>query len=141
MHRVPEDEAWIRVKKTTLSLDEDRVMSHVIGCAIAVHQALGPGFLESIYRRAMLLELAARGLRFEAERSVTVAYRGVNIPGQRIDLIVEDLVVVELKAAITLDRVHVAQLISYLRTTKLRAGLLVNFRVPVLYRGIKRVVL
>jgi GxxExxY protein len=70
-----------------------------------------------------------------------VAYRGVEIPGQRVDLIVEDLVVVELKAIRRFDDIHVAQVISYLKTTGLRAGLLINFRVPVLYKGIRRVVL
>ena len=128
-------------RRSPLSPEADRLMTHTIGCAIAVHRALGPGFLESIYRKAMCVELEARGLPFEVERPVSVSYRGVEIPGQRIDLIVGGLIVVELKTAARLDRVHVAQLISYLKTTGLRGGLLINFRVPLLVKGLKRIVL
>lgn len=115
-------------------------MSHTIGAAIAVHRALGPGFIEMIYRKAMCIELKARNLAFEEERSVYVTYRGVPISGQRVDLIVQGLIVVELKAVTHFDYVHKAQLISYLKTTGLRGGLLINFRVPVLRDGIRRVV-
>ena len=116
-------------------------MTETIGCAIRVHRALGPGFLETIYRKAMYLELKASRLSFECERPVNVKYRGVEIRGQRADLIVEQAIVVELKAVVKLDEVHRAQLISYLRTTGLRGGLLINFRVAVLKRGLRRVVL
>lgn len=124
-----------------LAPEADRMMTHTIGCAIAVHRALGPGFLESIYRKAMCVELDARGLPYEVERPVRVAYRGVEIPGQRVDLIVGGLIIVELKTVIRLDRVHVGQVISYLKTTGLRGGLLINFRVPLLVKGLKRIVL
>jgi len=119
----------------------ETAMSQVIGCAIAVHRALGPGYLESIYKRAMCIALAKEGLSYECERAVDVMYEGVAIPGQRIDLIVEKLLVVELKAVKKLDEIHEAQVISYLKTTGLRGGLLINFCVPVLARGIKRIVL
>jgi GxxExxY protein len=112
-----------------------------IGCAIAVHRELGAGFLESIYQRAMVIELNARGLQFEEQQPVRVCYRGIEIPGQRVDLIVERLVVVELKSVKRIDDVHRAQVISYLNTVGLRAGLLINFRVPLLRVGIKRIVL
>ena len=115
-------------------------MSETIGAAIAVHRELGPGFIESIYRKAMRIELEARNLVLEEERSVYVRYRGIEIPGQRVDLIVESLIVVELKAVTHFDPIHKAQLISYLKTTGLRGGLLINFRVPVLRDGIRRVV-
>jgi GxxExxY protein len=128
-------------RDSPLSPEADRMMTHVIGCAIAVHRALGPGFLESIYQRAMCVELGARGLSYEVERPVRVAYRGVEIPGQRVDLIVGGLIVVELKAVVRLDRVHVGQVISYLKTTGLRGGLLINFRVPILVKGLKRIIL
>jgi len=124
-----------------LDPEADRMMTHTIGCAIAVHRALGPGFLESIYRKSMCVELKARGIPFEVERPVSVSYRGVDIPGQRIDLIVGGLIVVELKTVTRFDRVHVAQLISYLKTTGLRGGLLINFRVPLLVKGLRRIVL
>lgn len=124
-----------------LTAQAERVMSETIGCAIRVHRALGPGFLESIYRKAMLIELKASGLSHESERPVRVTYRGIDIRGQRVDLIVERQIVVELKAVVKLDEVHRAQLISYLRTTGLRGGLLINFRVAILRRGLRRVVL
>jgi GxxExxY protein len=123
-----------------LSPDAERVMTQTIGCAIAVHRALGPGFLERIYKRAMCIELAAQHLAYEAERPVTVVYRGIEIPGQRVDLIVEGLVVVELKSVVHLDQIHRAQLISYLKTTGLRGGLLINFRAPTLRQGLRRIV-
>ena len=120
---------------------EELVMSMTIGAAIAVHRELGPGFLESIYHKAMRVELESRNLAYESERAVRVKYRGVEIPGQRIDLVVERLVVVELEAVKRLDDIHRAQLISYLKTTGLRAGLLINFRVARLAHGLKRIVL
>jgi competence protein ComEC len=125
-----------------LTPEAEDAMTSTIGCAIAVHRALGPGFLESIYKKAMHIELANRGLSFESERPIQVKYAGIEITGQRVDLIVEGLIVVELKSVVRLDEVHRAQLISYLRTAGLRGGLLINFRVPVLREaGIRRVVL
>ena len=124
-----------------LSFEAEWVMRQTIGAAIAVHRALGPGFLESIYRRAMCIELDSRSLSFDRERSIHVQYRGVEIPGQRVDLIVQGLIVVELKSVARLDDVHRAQLISYLRTTGLKGGLLINFRVRVLKEGLQRIVL
>jgi hypothetical protein len=88
-------------RKSPLDPDADRMMTHTIGCAISVHRALGPGFLESIYMKAMRIELEARGISYEVERPVRVAYRGIEIPG----------------------------------------GLLINFRVPLLVKGLKRIVL
>jgi GxxExxY protein len=107
-----------------LSPEAERAMHATIGCAIAVHRALGPGYLESIYKKAMCVELGIRGLRYANEQSVDVIYRGIPISGQRVDLIVEGLIVVELKAVESLAAIHRAQVISYLRTTGLRGGLL-----------------
>ena len=115
-------------------------MTETIGCAIAVHKALGPGFLESIYKKAMRVELGVRGLSHDCERSISVRYRDVDLDGQRVDLVVEGQVVVELKAVIRLEQVHRAQVISYLRTMGLRGGLLINFRVPILPQGLQRIV-
>ena len=113
----------------------------MIGCAVDVHRNLGAGFLERIYRQAMCVAFNERGLTYEVEKPVAVNYRGVSLTGQRVDLIVEGVVVVELKAVIRLDEIHRSQLISYLRTTGLRGGLLINFRTALLKHGIKRVVL
>ena len=123
-----------------LSPEADLVMTQTIGCAIAVHRALGPGFIESIYRKAMCIEFESRNLAYEKERSIRVTYKGVGIPGQRVDFIIEGLVIVEIKAVMRLDQVHRAQLISYLKTTGLHGGLLINFRVPLPKDGIRRVV-
>src|SRR5262245_59703534 len=124
-----------------LTEEAEQAMTDTIGCAIAVHRSLGPGFLESIYKKAMHIELNARGLSYESEKPLTVQYRGIHIEGQRADLIVAGLIVVELKAVSRLDDVHRAQLTSYLRTTGLRGGLLINFKVPVLKSGLQRIVL
>ena len=118
----------------------DTLAHAVIGAAIEVHRALGPGFLERIYQVALCLELDARGIPFERECAVSVTYRSVPISGQRIDLIVSRRVIVELKATSRIDPVHEAKLISYLRTTGLRVGLLLNFNCPTLRDGIKRIV-
>ena len=117
-------------------------MTNAIGAGISVHRELGPGFVEPIYQQAMHIELVRRGIAFEAQRTITVAYQGTEIGNQRVDLVVEGLIVVELKAVIRFEEIHRAQLVSYLRTMGLRGGLLLNFRVPVLSRGgIRRVVL
>jgi GxxExxY protein len=127
--------------RSPVSADVDSLATRIIGCAIAVHRQLGPGFLESIYKKAMSIELTKTGLSYESEKAVAVIYDGVAIHGQRLDLIVEEAIVVELKSVKGLEDIHQAQVLSYLRTTGLRLGLLINFRVPVLHRGVKRIVL
>lgn len=112
----------------------------VIGCAIAVHRSIGPGFLERFYRKAMWLELSARDLQFETEMPVEVRYRGELLGVQRIDLVVEHLVIVELRAVEQLDPMHTRQLIAYVKATGLRAGVLINFNCDLLKYGIRRVV-
>jgi GxxExxY protein len=126
--------------ESPLSEQEEELISEIIGAAIEVHRALGPGFLESIYRKAMCIEFRARGISYESERPVVVRYRESDISGQRVDLIVEGLIVVELKSVLRVDEIHRAQVLSYLKTTGLRGRLLINFRVPVLKAGIRRVV-
>ena len=95
---------------------EEHAMSATIECAFRVHRELGPGFIESIYRTALCFEMARAGLTYQREQPVRVKYREIQIPGQRVDLIVENLIVIELKAVSRIDDVHRAQLISYLRT-------------------------
>ena len=99
----------------------------IIDCIIQVHQELGPGFLENIYRNALLIELRRHGLRVEAEKEVPVRYRGVEVGKHRLDLLVEGRVVLELKSVDQLTGVHYAQLRSYLKATGCEVGLLVNF--------------
>lgn len=105
----------------------DDITRAVIGCAIRVHGALGSGFLERIYRRALVVELSASGLWFEREREVRVLYRGIEVGLHRLDLVVEKQVVVELKTVSALASVHYAQVRSYLRAMRLETGLLINF--------------
>lgn len=125
---------------SALSPQTDALITRIIGCALIVHRELGPGFMESIYSTALSFELEAEGIAFERERSVTVGYRGRPIGGQRIDFIVSNAVILEIKAVNRLDPIFQAKLISYLRTTGLRAGLLMNFNSPLLKEGIRRFV-
>jgi GxxExxY protein len=124
-----------------LSDDEEMVAHEIIACALVVHRELGPGYLESFYRKAMCLELRAHALTFDTEKAIEVLYRDEPIGIHRVDLIVQGLVVVELKAVEAIDPVHRKQVVSYLKATKLRLGLLINFDVELLKHGLKRVVL
>lgn len=121
--------------------ETERAITRTIGCAIEVHKALGPGLLESLYQKAMCIEMAAKGLAFKREVPIVVTYRDIPLDGQRLDLLVENCVVVELKAVVRLERIHRAQVISYLHSAKLRAGLLINFRVPILPMELQRIVI
>jgi GxxExxY protein len=117
------------------------ITEQIIGAAIAVHRSLGPGLLESAYEACMVHELALRQLRVERQKALPVSYRGVKIDcAYRIDLLVEREVLVELKAVTRFEPIHVAQVISYLRLSGCRVGLLINFNVKQLARGIRRLV-
>jgi len=123
------------------SLDHNEITRRVIGACIEVHKALGPGLLESVYEECLCRELALNNLTFERQRALPVAYKGVLLDcGYRLDLVVEEKVIVELKTVPKLLPVHGAQLLTYLRLSGLSLGLVVNFNVPVLKDGIKRVV-
>ncbi|MFY7953876.1 MAG: GxxExxY protein [Armatimonadaceae bacterium] len=113
----------------------------IIGAAIAVHRELGPGLLESAYEACLEYELLSRGYDVQRQLELPVNYRGVKVDaGFRIDLLVNGLVIVELKAVEKLERIHEAQLHTYLRLTGLHAGLLMNFNVVRLVDGLKRIV-
>jgi len=112
----------------------------VIGAAIEVHRHLGPGLLESIYEHALVHELVLRGLTVKQQVPITVVYKDLEIPGQRLDLMVEPGIVVELKAIDELSNVHERQVVSYLRTTGCRLGYLINFNSSVLKDGLRRIV-
>jgi GxxExxY protein len=124
---------------TPLTAAQEAIVSETIGCGIAVHRALGPGFKEIIYHRAFRLELESRALHFESDKRILVKYREWSIPGQQIDLIVAGLVLVELKAVPRLRKWHQYQVRSYLRTTGLPVGLLLNFSAPLLVDGMRRI--
>ncbi len=113
----------------------------VIGCAIKVHKALGPGLLESAYQKCMEYELKKQGLQFQAEKSMPLIYEDVQLnTGYRLDLLVENLVVVELKSVEALTDVHRAQVITYLKLSECKLGLLINFNVALLKLGVERIV-
>ena len=121
---------------------ENIVGEAVIGAAIEVHRHLGPGLLESAYESCLCRELELRGLSFERQQSLPISYKGQSVEcGYRLDLVVAGVVLAEIKAVEALLPIHQAQLLTYLRLTGLRLGLLLNFNVPVLTRGIRRVVL
>ena len=119
----------------------DRIAREVIGAAIEVHRTLGPGFLESVYEQALGIELGLRRIAYARQKPVELCYKGYPIGESRLDLFVEEMLIVELKAVEALAPIHTAQVISYLKATGCQLGLLINFNVPVLKRGIKRVVL
>ncbi len=119
----------------------NEITEEIIGAAIAVHRELGPGLLESAYEACLVYEITNRGLKVEQQKGLPVTYRGVKVDcGYRIDLLVEGLVMVELKAVERLEPIHEAQLLSYLKLSGHQVGLLINFNVQMLKQGIKKLV-
>ena len=117
----------------------NRLSYDIIACAIAVHRALGPGLLESAYFACLVVELRSRGLQVDIDVKVPVLYRGLKLDcGYKLDMVVEDLIVLELKAILTVLPVHEAQLLTYLKLTGKPLGLILNFNVPVMKDGITR---
>jgi GxxExxY protein len=116
------------------------ITKRVIGCAIEVHRHLGPGLLESVYQQCFSLELRLSGIAVQHQVAVPIIYKGqVLASALRLDLLVENAVIVEVKAVQKIEPVFEAQLLSYLRLAKLRVGLLVNFNVGVMHEGIRRI--
>jgi GxxExxY protein len=121
---------------------EKELTEKIIGAAIEVHKQVGPGLLESAYQACLARELALVGLHFEQEKSIPVEYKGILLDcGYRLDFLVENKVIVELKTVDELNDTHKAQLLTYLKVTHFKVGLLINFNVPVLKDGIKRLIL
>ena len=118
----------------------NRISNDIIGAAIAVHRELGPGHLESAYEKALAIEFNHRGIRFERQVCVELRYRGECVGEGRLDFLVERRVIIDLKAVERIISTHVVQMVSYLKITKLKLGIIINFNVPVLKEGIRRVV-
>lgn len=117
------------------------ITEKIIGCAISVHRGLGPGLLESAYEECLCYELSQIGLRFMRQVPLPVTYKDVKLDcGYRMEIVVEDSVIVEIKAVERIIPVFEAQLLSYLKLSGIRVGLLMNFHVPVLKSGLKRLV-
>jgi len=111
----------------------------IIGAAMEVHRALGPGLLESAYEACLVYELAQRGLKVEQQKPIPLVYKSVRLDrGYRLDLLVENTIIIEIKAVEELHPIHEAQLISYLKLSGFRVGLLINFNVRLLKDGIRR---
>ena len=119
----------------------NRITEAIIGAAIEVHKALGPGLLESAYEECLCHELALRNVLFERQLALPVRYKGVQLDcGYRLDLLVANAVVVEIKAVEALLPIHEAQVLTYMRLGGWQVGLLINFNVPLLKHGIKRLI-
>jgi GxxExxY protein len=122
-------------------MDEEtlnRLTERIIGCAIEVHRNLGPGLLEAIYESALCIEMELAGLAYERQKPIQVMYKGHALGEHRLDIVVEDAVILELKSVERFDRVFEAQILSYLRMTELPIGLLINFNTRLLKDGIHR---
>ena len=126
--------------QSPLTPEQERRVTETMDCAFTVHRGVGPGFREKFYHDAFCLELDWRGLKYEREKVVPVKYRHWQIPGHKVDLIVEGVVLVEIKAVPRLRDLHRAQVRAYLKATGRRVGLLINFNVVVLKDGFTRVV-
>jgi GxxExxY protein len=121
---------------------EQELTREIIGAAIEVHKAIGPGLLESAYHACLAQEFRLPSITFETEKPVPIVYKGRQLDcGFRLDFLVEMKIVVEIKSVETLLPIHQAQLLTYLRLTKCKLGLLINFNVPVLRNGVKRIIL
>ena len=122
-------------------MDINKLSSKIIGAAIEVHKNLGPGLLESAYEECLCHELNLRGLSFKKQKPLSVTYKGLKLDcGYRLDVVVENLVILELKSCEKIEPIHKAQLLTYLKLTGLNLGLLLNFNVAVMRSGIVRVV-
>ena len=122
-------------------MTENEIATIVIGCAIEVHRHLGPGLLESAYQECLLYELKNKGIKAESEVPMPIIYKELSINhGYRMDILVEDKLVIELKTVECFTDVHLAQTLTYLRLGKYKLGLLINFKVTSLKQGIRRVI-
>ncbi|HTS54604.1 MAG TPA: GxxExxY protein [Burkholderiales bacterium] len=118
----------------------DLLSERVIGAAIEVHRVLGPGLLESAYEECLCYELSVRGLRFRRQVEIPVVYKAIHLEcGYKMDLVVDEQLVIELKTVEKIAPIHEAQLLTYLKLSGLHVGLLINFNVPVLKHGLKRI--
>ncbi|QQS37357.1 MAG: GxxExxY protein [Ignavibacteriales bacterium] len=122
-------------------MTENELSNIIIGCGIKVHSALGPGLLESAYEECFVYELVKSGLRIEKQKPIPLIYEEVKLDcGYRADIIVDSKVIIEIKAVESLNEIHLAQVLTYLKLTDLKLGLLINFNVLKLKDGIKRIV-
>ncbi len=119
----------------------DELTSKIIKSAIEVHKALGPGLLETVYETCLISELKDSGLKVEWQKSLPIEYKNVKLDcGYRLDILVDESVIIEVKAVAELGKLHEAQLLTYLKLSKCRVGLLINFNVKILKQGVRRII-
>ena len=122
-------------------MHENKIANIIIGCAIDVHKALGPGLLESAYQECLYYKLLKEGLQLHKEKPMPLVYEEVHLEcGYRIDILVEDKVVIEIKSVEALNSVHMAQTLTYMKLGDYKLGLLINFNVSLLKQGVKRII-
>jgi len=123
-------------------MEFDSLSNQVIGLAIEVHRELGPGLLESTYEKCLTHELSRHGIRCETQAILSVEYKGLSLDcGYRVDMMVEGMLIIELKSVDSIQRIHEAQLLTYMKLANIKTGLLINFNTKLLKNGIKRFVL
>ncbi len=120
--------------------EDDELAKRIIGAAIEVHRELGHGFIEFVYEQAMLYELSLAGITVEKQKKILVSYKGIKLAGQRLDLLVGGRVILDLKCVEQFAPIHEAQMLSYLKATHRRLGLLINFKASTIKGNIKRVI-
>ena len=119
----------------------DALTKKIIGAAIQVHRALGPGLLESSYETCLIYELLQEGLKVERQKAIPIRYKDINLDcGYRLDLLVEEKIILEIKSVNELAKIHEAQLVTYLRLSGCQVGLLINFNVRILRQGLRRII-
>ena len=124
-----------------MMVDINKLSSKIIGAAIEVHKTLGPGLLESAYEECICYELSIGGLSLERQKPLAVQYKGINLDcGYRLDVVVEDAIILELKSCEKIEPIHKAQLLTYLKLSGFKLGLLLNFNVTLIREGIVRIV-
>ena len=123
-------------------MEINQITEKIIGCAIQVHRNTGPGLLESVYEECLTFELLNAGLKVERQKPVPIIYKDIKLDcGYRIDILVEDTVIIELKTVDSFNTVHEAQILTYMKFKNKKIGLLINFNVSLLTKGIKRYIL
>jgi GxxExxY protein len=132
---------WVTKMVQEPSVGDNVLTGSIIEAAIEVHRILGPGYLESVYEEALSLELTSRGITFERQKPISVNYKGHVVGESRLDLLIDNRLIVELKAVESLAPIHKAQVLSYLKATGCKVALLINFNTTVLKNGIKRLAL
>lgn len=121
--------------------DYERIGKEIVDCCLSVHREMGPGLLESVYEMSLMKEFELRGINAECQVAVPLVYKGYELSKEfRLDILVENEIIIELKATETVSPIHVAQIISYLKLTDKRLGYLINFNVPLMKNGVQRFV-